>query len=183
MSSTLNKFLIFAAGAAVGSAVSWRILKKYYEQIAREEIESVKETFARRKAELSCTDEEDIQPTEEEIGEYNEVADEYRTSDSGKENYMTGPYVIPPDEFGDYPDYERVSLTYYADGVLTDEHDDPIDDVEDTIGEDSLTHFGEFEDDSVFVRNDAQKRDYEILSDTRRYSDIRKIVYSTDTED
>lgn len=183
MSSTLSKFLIFAAGAAVGSAVSWRILKPYYEQIAREEIESVKETFARRKAEFISNDKEDIQPTEEETKEYNDLADEYRMSDSRKEDHMTRPYVIPPEEFGDYPDYERVSLTYYADGVLTDENDDPIDDVEDVVGEDSLTTFGKFEDDSVFVRDDELKRDYEILADTRRYADIRKTVYPSDTEE
>lgn len=182
MSSTLSKFLIFATGAAVGSVVSWRILKPYYEQIAQEEIESVKETFARRKAEF-VSSEEDIQPTEEEVTEYNEMAIEYRTSDSRKEDHMSRPYVIPPEEFGDYPDYERVSLTYYADGVLTDENDDPIDDVEDVVGEDSLTTFGRFEDDSVFVRDDELKRDYEILADTRRYTDITKTVCPSDAEE
>lgn len=183
MSNTLNKFLIFAAGAAVGSAVSWRILKQHYEQIAREEIESVKETFARRKAELVSDQEEDIQFTEEEVNEYNEVADVYRTEDSRKEEPMKGPYVIPPEEFGDYPDYERISLTYYADGVLTDENDDPIDDPDDVVGEDSLNTFGKYEDDSVFVRDDSVKRDYEILADTRRYADIRKMVYPSSMEE
>lgn len=81
------------------------------------------------------------------------------------------PYVIPPEEFGEL-DYETVSLTYYEDGVLTDDMDNVIEDLDDIIGEESLKHFGEYEDDSVFVRNDARETDYEILMDTRKFSDI-----------
>ena len=46
------------------------------------------------------------------------------------------------------------------------------DEIEETIGKDSLTHFGEYEDDSVFVRNDRLKVDYEILMDQRGYADV-----------
>ena len=49
-----------------------------------------------------------------------------------------------------------------------------IEDVESMIGFESLSHFGEYEDDSVFVRNDARKCDYEILQDQRLYSDVIK---------
>ena len=85
---------------------------------------------------------------------------------------MDKPYVISPEEFDDNEDYETVSLTYYSDGVLTDERDNVIEDVEGTIGEDSLTHFGEYEDDSVFVRDDRKKIDYEILADDRKFSEV-----------
>lgn len=84
------------------------------------------------------------------------------------------PYVIAPEEFGEMDDYETVSLTYYSDGVLTDDFDNEIEDVEGMVGEDSLDHFGEYEDDSVFVRNDRYKTDYEILLDLRKYSDVKK---------
>ena len=47
-----------------------------------------------------------------------------------------------------------------------------IEDVDDVVGEDSLNHFGEFEEDSVYVRNDERKCDYEILLDHRRYADV-----------
>lgn len=40
------------------------------------------------------------------------------------------------------------------------------------LGGDSLEHFGEYEDDSVYVRNDAKKCDYEILLDQRNYQEI-----------
>ena len=80
--------------------------------------------------------------------------------------------MIPPEQFGDDEEYEQISLTYYADGVLADENDEVIEDVEDAVGIDPLNHFGEYEDDSVFVRNDARKCDYEILLDQRTYSEV-----------
>ena len=85
----------------------------------------------------------------------------------------TRPYVIPPEDFGDDPDYKTVSLTYYADKVLTDEDNHVINPgrIDDLIGEDSLTHFGEYEEDSVFVRNEKRKTDYEILLDMSNYLD------------
>ena len=71
---------------------------------------------------------------------------------------------------------DPLSLTYYADQVLTDENNEEVDDVEEIVGEESLTHFGEYEDDSVFVRNDRLKCDYEILLDQRNYSDVTKTM-------
>ena len=62
---------------------------------------------------------------------------------------MSEPYVISPDEFSENNEYETESLTYYSDGVLTDEYDNPIEDIERLVGSDALTHFGEYEDDSV----------------------------------
>ena len=50
--------------------------------------------------------------------------------------------------------------------------DDIVDNVDDVVGVDSLTHFGEYEEDSVFVRNDLLQTDYEILRDPRKYSDV-----------
>lgn len=82
------------------------------------------------------------------------------------------PYVISPDAFGEFDDYVLISLTYYSDGVLTDEDDEPIDDIEGIVGKDYASHFGEYEEDSVFIRNDRMKCDYEILRDLRKYTDV-----------
>ena len=46
MKSKLFNVLVFAVGAAVGSAVTWKIVKSKYERIVQEEIESVKDAFA-----------------------------------------------------------------------------------------------------------------------------------------
>lgn len=48
--------LMFAAGATIGSVVTWKIVKSRYERIAQEEIDSVKAAFNDRLAELEGDD-------------------------------------------------------------------------------------------------------------------------------
>jgi hypothetical protein len=183
----LKNLFIFSLGAAAGAFVAWRIVKTKYEQIAQEEIDSVREMYRSR-----LQDEEEPEQVEDEVtptnkGDFSEMPDvkDYlkilqQTQYTEDINYQKveeeqmsmRPYVISPEDFGEHDDYETISLTYYADGTLTDSTDEPIEDVEYVVGEDSLTHFGEYEDDSVFVRNDRLRTDYEILLDTRNYSDV-----------
>lgn len=106
-----------------------------------------------------------------------EAKDEYadvisKNGYSGKEPEPSSPYVIPPDEFGEKDGYEKISFTYYGDGVLADENGEPATNADNLIGLGNLEHFGEYEDDSVFVRNDVLKCDYEILRDYRNFKDI-----------
>ena len=168
----------FIIGAASGATVAWYLLKDKYETLAQEEIDSVKEVFARREQEMK--DEtvkrnvaegiKDSDRTKPDLKEYAEQLkkngytrySDLSADDGGVSDKQTKPYVIPPEQFGDNE----------ADGVLADENDEVIEDVEDAVGIDSLNHFGEYEDDSVFVRNDARKCDYEILLDQRTYSEV-----------
>lgn len=172
--NTLSNVIMFAVGAAVGSLITWKIVKDKYDQRAREEIAAVKEVYFNKKDE--APDWHDIDEEEpEEISDdvYKEVLEKsrYTNYEEKEEDEMNKPYVIPPDEFGDEEDYDTVSLVYYADKILADEFGDVIDDneIEEFIGSESLDHFGEYEDDSVFVRNDRLKCYYEILLDTRAY--------------
>lgn len=169
----MNKFITgFVLGAVAGSAIAYYILKEHFERITQEEINSVKKVFANRGT--------SIQEEKKEIEEYkNELEKNQYVNYSNigrnkmeKETQVEKPYVISPDDFGELDGYEQISLTYYADGVLTDDNNEPIEDVEATVGTDSLQQFGEYEEDSVFVRNDRLKCDYEILSDYRKYSDV-----------
>ena len=65
-----------------------------------------------------------------------------------------------------------IKLTYYSYGVLTDKNDQKVEDVDNTVGSDAANHFGEYEDDAVYIRNDRLKSDFEILRDYRTYADI-----------
>lgn len=172
--------ITFVLGAAVGSAVTWKVIKDKYEQIAQEEIDSVKDAYSIHK-----NDDTEPESTEEEKEEAENIVSDngyvqmsfYTEPEEVKStvadnHIIDAPYVIAPGEFGELYEYETISLTYYADHILADDMDDIIEDVENTVGEESLTHFGEYEDDSVFVRNDRLKHDYEILLDYRNYSDI-----------
>lgn len=182
----VSGFVTFLAGAVIGSFVAWQYVKNKYEQLAQAEIDSVKETFSAMEEKEFGT-REDSMPTHQEIKQKTEERKTYRdlvkqegytdysrTTKEGKEEPMGNerPYVIAPEEFGEFEDYERISLTYYADQILADENDEMVEDVDETVGVESLTHFGEYEDDSVFVRNDRLKCDYEILLDQRTYAEI-----------
>lgn len=182
--------IAFVAGAAVGVAASWRILDTKYKKLADKEIASVKELFYSKpvenneepdeneEKEFEQSPEEDF--TEEDKEEYVNLASNYTNyatksvveEEPNVEITDSEPYVISPVELGDC-DYDVIDLIYYeGDNTLTDEEDEIINDVGELIGWESLEHFGEYEDDSVCVRNDVRKVDYEVLLDVRKYSEV-----------
>ena len=181
MSNILSKVFIFATGAAIGSFVTWKLVKDKYEQQAKEDIDAMEEYYKGKFDEAS--EEKPVEMsdfTEEELRErYDKVLGKtgyYNQSDKVVDDGLpmpVAPYVIPPEELGE-TGYEIESFTYYADGTLTDEFDEPIIDIDGTVGEDFHTHFGEYEDDSVFIRNEELEKDFEILADTRNFDEMNK---------
>lgn len=184
----INKILIFAAGVAIGSTVTWKLVKDKYKKLADEEIASVKEIWSKKHPTVediteACVKEGmdvDItaQPKQTHV-DYaerktaREIILENKYSDKKEEEDYMDKYVISPEEFSE-SELPSESLTYWADGIVTDEANCVMDedDIEETIGSDALNHFGEYEDDSVFVRNETLDKEYEILMDTRRFGDV-----------
>lgn len=180
--------LAFAAGAAIGSAVTWKVLKDKYEQLVQEEIESVKDAYARyygsRDAEESVDTDESVEEADEEDpidaeeqAEYEDIihSQGYASHSKPVVNEEPAHYeVIPPDEVGIEDDYEVITWYHFADGFVTDQNEEIVPDWEVLVGPDVDEHFGEYEDDSVYVRNDATKSYYEILKDNRKYMHVRK---------
>jgi len=77
----------------------------------------------------------------------------------------TQPYVIDDTEFSDeFPHHDKISLYYYrADDVLCEEsNEDPIDDIESTVGYDALNKLDM--QTTVWVRNEPLGIDYEIIA-------------------
>lgn len=174
MNNKLLCFGMFVAGAIVGSVATWYYTKGKYEAIAEEEINSVKETFSNKEKNL----EEKIEDHKAYIdltSKYDQAR--YSTKENKEvkivpedKNYA----VISPDEFGEIEDYDTITLFHWADGYLSDDMNELVDGIDEAVGNDYDTHFGEYEDDSVFVRNDARRCYYEILLETRNYSDVVK---------
>lgn len=190
MKSKFINVLIFAAGAAVGSAVTYKVLKTKYDQIVQDEIDSVREAFSGADDYDECDeladgedliaespvthiDWSDYEDLEDEKEEYADIASQYTSEEGGVEKVGTAPYVIGPFDFGTIDDYYQIELTYYADGVLEDAEGNIITDVDDLVGTDSLYTFGEYEDDAVHVRNERLRTDFEILKDYRTYDEAR----------
>lgn len=173
MYNGLKYFLTFAAGAAVGTAVAYKLLEKKFAQIAREEIDDVIAWYE-GKAVKAAEPEEDT-TEEDRVDAKNIIESEGYISDNtkkeGDSETMSDikPYVISPEEFGEMDDYEKVSLRYTADEVLVDEMGEVFEDIDETVGPDFHKHFGEYEADSVFIRNDELETDYEILLDSSDY--------------
>ena len=173
----LSKAFIFAAGAAVGSVVTWKLLENKYTQRLNQEIEEIERYYGERHESDDPQTEEDVddtQITKEEVVVYNTIVANYTGEKGGSEtmNVGTPPYVISPEEFDMEEDYDTESLTYYTDDILADDNDDIIEDVENVVGTDFKNRFGEFEDDTVFVRNERLRTDYEICRDYRPYSNV-----------
>lgn len=178
----MNKVLYFgimAGAAALAALATWKYAKDKYAKEATDDINEMK-AYYKNKYEAKETEpaqkEEAPKPkTEEqkkadELKTYRKMArDKYHAT---HEDEVGHPYVITPDAFGENPGYDRITLTYYADQVLADENDETIRDVEATVGVESLTHFGEYEEDVVYVKNDILRCYYEITRDLRKYIDV-----------
>lgn len=157
MSKSLYLFT-FAAGALIGSAVTHYYVKKKYEQISQDEIQSVKSTY-----------DEYYSRVRELEKQANDVIIEQNNYDTG--TVVPNVYTISPDEFGENDDYKIVGMTYYSDGKLVDDYGNLVD-IDSTIGANALTLFGEYADDAVYVRNDDLETDYEVLLDAREYLEV-----------
>lgn len=170
--SKLGNIVTFTLGAVVGAAASWYVLNKKYTQQMQYEIDSVKRVYKKKFGEPVEKHDEiedetndstaDENYTNDIIDNYKQTAAPYINEDKPKPICHT-PYVISPDEFGDIDEYETLTFSYYKDGTVTDDNDDPVLNIDEVIGDESLAHFGEYDDNSVCVRNERLKCDIEIL--------------------
>lgn len=200
----MHKALYFAFGVAVGAGASWYFWKEYHRKRADEEIQSVKDAFASKKAEEGKSEKKEVQMTvdlaadsvayekerQSKLQDYRAMVREsgYRSRTSPKNlleddpnepppgDNVTKPYVIRPEEFDTLDNYDAVCYTYYADGVLVDEDEDPLEipEIATAIGLDFASHFGDDDEDSIHIRNDLRHIDYEIVRDLRKYGDFHE---------
>lgn len=168
--------LAFTLGAAAGSLLTWKVINEKYKKITEEEIESVKEHYKKKNELVSIEFEEDADSSDDTKVEYEEYLNDLNYTVDTNEDDTVAPYVISPEEFGEKTGFETTSWTYYADGILTDESDEIVGDPESFIG-DGLEHFGDFDDDSVYIRNENEKCDYEILKHTEPFNDNAEGAY------
>lgn len=184
MNNTLSKIIIFATGSAIGSVVTWKIVRDKYEQIAREEIQSIRDLYARDSEGESYakTDVEDTnEPSDALQTEYANIIEKsnYKTysktekekEEKEEEDIMVKPYLIDQDEWDD-SDYLQETLYCFEDGIITDEMENVLDDAEDLVGDEAVEWLQESGKDYIYVRNDNTETDYEILRDCRRYSEV-----------
>lgn len=188
--SLLSNVFAFSAGVAVGGVVAWKLSKEKAEQRADREIADMDAYYQGQlnsshaaSEESGEDDEEDDQKfTKQEITQNRAIAktiihsEEYTSPPDDdycqeEDDDMDEPYVISPDEYDD-GEYNKETLVYYSDGVLVDAYDDIIQNVDEVVGPDALSTFGQYEKDTVFVRNDNVQIDYEICKDYRKSTEV-----------
>ena len=189
----MKGLLIFAAGLAVGAVAGAVIVKNKVLADAKAEIEEVREYYResrgqkdehveevkeveKKEYELKDIQIKDEPKTEKEHTNYSQITKMYMSKDEYQTPMYDDPFVIDPSEFGENPEYDTETLTYFADGVLVDDVDDVIEEPDIVVGLENLKVFEEFGATSVYVRNDLYKTDYEIIRDDWNYSDLKEPV-------
>ena len=187
----MKGLLIFAAGLAVGAVAGALVVKNKVLADAKAEIEEVRDYYRRQRGEVNREEVEEVKEKVEET--IDRVQDMIKEHDNKKEhvnynklvqNYNPSknvveyddPFIIDPSEFGENDDYDTMTLTYFADGVLVDDVDDIVDEPDIVVGLENLKVFEEYGASSVYVRNDIYKTDYEIIRDDWNYSDLKEPV-------
>lgn len=180
MNDKLSSVIIFCGGVFIGGFLTWDFFKTKYEKIANEEIASVKETFEHRESrpDKNYKVEEELKGNDAYVNiidstgyrNYSNTTIETNKKGGTADMELKQPYVITPEQYEDNVDYTKVSLTWYNDEVLEDDWGNVLD-PDDVIGSEALKTFGQYEKDSVFVRDDDEQIDYEVLLDTRSYKE------------
>lgn len=178
----------FVTGSIIGSAMTYMILRKPMEEEFQRRVDSIKDTYRKEsekyaiknyekgveEAKNKTTVEEKLKVFSTERTDYTQF---WRGDDSDKKDSPLKKEakisIISPEEFGEMG-YQTINLTYFADGVLVDDRYGVMeeDELELAVGRDSLSHFGDYEEDSVHVRNEQREIDYEILLDPRTYEEF-----------
>lgn len=207
MNNYIKGTLVFSIGAAIGSAITYKVVERKFKDISDSEIESVKMSYKKK--------EETLKPkpikesySEEENKKYGSLSGVYASNNKNdKIDYASRskideelvytekikehtheeykrrlPIVIGIDDFDDdeHNYYEKITFTYWSDNTLTDENDQVVN-LQETVGEGFADGF-EADEDSLYLRDDERHIDYEIVRDKRAYADVAGDMYDGEDE-
>lgn len=196
----IKGIFIFAIGALSGTFVGAQIAKKKYEEIANEEIEEIRDYYRKINKELAdqlvdkTSEPEKVEEPKEEVEEIVEERKQYENiikrgnymavDEEEQNNVCDEAYPIDPSEFGNEGKNATETLTYFADGVLVNEVDEVVEDPDLVVGRHHIDIFNEFPDATcVYVRNDLDGMDYEIIKDDWCWSDFDEKGYAPPIEE
>lgn len=198
---TYKEPLCFIAGAIVGAAGCYFAMKQRCDSNVNAAWEESRHYYNKKVSELSRKNRNKPDPTEL-IN--NKLPDDVETVvKEGKTDYteyatMTkeDPECIEADEEPDIyqiteedwmydRDYEKVTTIIYADGIIANDDDDDILDIEDTIGSggyDAGLH-NTNPNRGVYIRNTLRSIDYEIVTSDRSYTEATGIYIGGEARD
>ena len=178
----------FILGAATGVASSMVYFKTKYEQKADAEIQEIRDLYAKKteaeekKEDTPVTSHQvskadDLHATARRVSEYTRYipkteTDKTEESKDGihvekvdfapmKNPNPPKPYLIDSSDYGQDDNFDPLCWEWYTDGILANENDEIIDDIQEWIG-DGLKVFAETEDNLFWVRNEKYGVDIEV---------------------
>lgn len=160
----MNKAIIFCSGVVVGGISGYFFCKHKYHIV---DVVDIPESGPIRETKAV---EEDT-PHDEELYSVSYKKEDKSGDEEWDEAEKSGPvepemvpYVISPEAFAnEHNDFAKLTLVYYEDNeVLLNDQEECVD-IGTDIGYDAINHFGEYEKDAVFIRNEALGNDYEVL--------------------
>lgn len=201
----MNKLLIFLGGAAVGGLTATIYFKRKIDSLEEEYQKIATDAYNKYVGEFNSAaknvDEfavnyptEDVQITSNianrgctlgiDVGndedEYTEIVKEYNNQEENETEDNIMPYIITPEEYGGDDDYDTKVLTAFTDKVVLDE-DNCMADIEyfgDAINK--KIYSKKNKDTSIFVRDENEKIDYEIIKENISYEDYSKLTSETE---
>lgn len=182
----MKEVLIFAFGVAAGSVATYFLVKKHFEDISNEEIDSVKEAYRIKVEALNRVEkirdekrkysniifDENYSSEKEEASEELDEEEKWESERIFPEEESDTPYSITPNQFvHEKGYYDKISVYYYdEDDVYCYENEEMITNPSDLFG--SNISFGEFEEDVAYIRNDKLSIDFEIMRQHASYSEV-----------
>ena len=173
---TVKDILVFALGVGVGIGASYKFINdkltaKHEEAIAKEK-ESIKKTYSEyygknesedKKKTEEAKEKKDKKAEDNVVEKYEELAAEYseEVASTVTESVKDVVYEITDDEYGEIG-YEELDLFYYRNGVLTDDNDEIMEDVEiaTSIGSREILDNRKSDGTYCYIRNDELQIDY-----------------------
>ena len=177
----------FILGAAAGVASSMFYFKTKYEQKADAEIQEIRDLYA-KKAETEekkedapvtsnqITKADDLHATARRVSEYTKYTPKEDAQNEAPKDGIhvekidfapmknpnpPKPYLIDSSDYGQDDNFDPLCWEWYTDGILANENDEIIDDIQEWIG-DGLKVFAETEDNLFWVRNEKYGVDIEV---------------------
>ena len=194
----MNKLLIFLGGAAVGGLTATIYFKRKIDSLEEEYQKIATDAYNKYVSDFNIEvgyshGDKDIQiisdipnkgyvsgiDTANDDDKYVEIAKEYNNQEENETENNIIPYIITPEEYGDDDDYDTKVLTAFIDKVVLDEDNCMVD----------IGYFGDAinkkiyskknKDTSIFVRDENEKVDYEIIKENISFEDYSKLTFET----
>ena len=194
----MNKLLIFLGGAAVGGLTATIYFKRKIDSLEEEYQKIATDAYNKYVSDFNIEvsyphDDNQIIYDEQNNGcilgidigndedKYTEIVKEYNNQEENEktEDYII-PYMITPEEYGDDDNYDTKVLTAFTDKVVLDE-DNCMADIEyfgDVINK--KIYSKKNKDTSIFVRDENEKVDYEIIKESISFEEYSKLTSETE---